>query len=157
MTLQVLKSQINETFESDVEAHRQALLAHRFTTGQPAPVAPFLIEQAVARVAADPGFPDDFVADYRIVDDTPPPPPEPTEAELKARALMEIRQWEQDEIAKIIPSHRRRLVDMEYSRIAMIPDGERSTEQDEFASDYRAKMKEIDEIGYQAAVKEAAL
>lgn len=74
MTLKVNKSQLaGVDFAAVVEEHRQALLAHRFTVGEPAPVAHSMIEGAVRRVPIA-GSADDFVADFEVVDDTPPPP-----------------------------------------------------------------------------------
>ncbi len=75
MTLTLLRSQVPEKFEENVEAYRQALLAHRFTVGVPAPIpASALVERAVKRVQ----YPvkqkkaDDFVIDYVIEEDPLP-------------------------------------------------------------------------------------
>jgi hypothetical protein len=74
MTLTVLKSQIGGfDFPAAVESFRQELLEHRFTVDVPAPTAHPMIEGAVRRVPVE-GSADDFIADFEIVDDTPPPP-----------------------------------------------------------------------------------
>lgn len=78
MTMRIPLSQVRAAgldFAADVQAFVQAKLDHRFTVGEPAPVAHPLVEAVVHRVpATEPGQPDDFVADYEIIDDTPPPP-----------------------------------------------------------------------------------
>ncbi len=75
MTVKVLKSQIgNIAFADQVEQYRQAMLAHRFTVDVPAPAAPsLLVESCIRRVQypISAEKPDDFVADYEIVDDLP--------------------------------------------------------------------------------------
>ena len=55
MTLKIAKSVVDAQFGdfvAEVEAHRQALLAHRFT-GDAAPTAPAPVEQAVRRLQRD--------------------------------------------------------------------------------------------------------
>lgn len=73
MTVQIPKSQVPDDFADRVEAFRQALLRHRTTRGVAVPTAHHLIEQCVRRVQypIKDKKPDDFVADFEIVDDTP--------------------------------------------------------------------------------------
>lgn len=71
---EILLSQAKATvgdFDAAVSDYIKALEAHRHTEGEPAPAAahPF-VERAVSRVQK-PGAADSFVANYRIIDDTP--------------------------------------------------------------------------------------
>src|SRR3984893_8130459 len=98
MTFQIAKSVIDGlpySYADAVEAFRQAKLAHRFT-GDVAPSAPAIIEQAVRRVPRD-GQADDFVADYAIVDDIPVP----ALAERKQALAAAIRNAEAAALARI--------------------------------------------------------
>jgi len=65
-------------FEAEVENFRQAKLAHRYTTGEPAPAARHpLVEQAVVRVPPqEDGQPDEFASEYEIIEDLPTGDPE---------------------------------------------------------------------------------
>lgn len=76
MTMQIPLSQVRATgldFDAAVQAFVQAKRDHRFTIDEPAPVAAHPLVEAVVRrlPATAPGQPDDFVADYEIIDDTP--------------------------------------------------------------------------------------
>ncbi len=75
MTVKVLKSHIGSSpFAAEVEDYRQRLLAHRFTVDVPAPMAASaMVEECIKRVQypIEDQKPDDFVADYEIVDDLP--------------------------------------------------------------------------------------
>ena len=142
MTIKVYKSQVgNFDFEGAVIAFRDAKLAHRFTEGAPAPGAPnALVEAAVKRVPVE-GGPDDFVADYEFIDDTPPPP---TPEEIKARKIFESQVAEQDEIRAIMPAGKLRLFQMQYSDAVAIPEAERNDAQRDVISrmfDYQAKVQ----------------
>jgi len=89
MTFTVLKSQVGEGFADSVNAYIKALMDHRLTKNQAAPTAPSFIENAIKRVQVK-GKPDDFVADFKIIDDSPPPPtPEQKRADLKAKIAHE--------------------------------------------------------------------
>jgi hypothetical protein len=74
MTFQISKSQIPAEFAADfaehVEAFRQAKLAHHRTVDVPAPASHHLIENSVRRVPRL-DLPDEFLADYEIIDDAP--------------------------------------------------------------------------------------
>jgi hypothetical protein len=107
MTFQIARSVINTVpygYADAVEKFRQAKLAHRFT-GDVAPSAPAIIEQAVRRVPVQ-GQADDFVADYQIIEDVPVP----TLADRKAALAGTIRTMEAAALAKIISPGRERLM-----------------------------------------------
>jgi len=80
VTLQVQRTvaaALGFDFAAAVVAYRLALLDHRDTEGVPAPVAPSpLVEAAVRRVPTA-GAPDDFVADFALVDDPDAAPTAP--------------------------------------------------------------------------------
>ena len=108
-----------------IEAFRQAKLAHRFTEGVPAPTAPAIVEDCIRRVQVD-GKPDDYVADYEIVDDTPP---------LRARKDMLIAQVtrrEAERLAEIVPLGKRRLMNMRASDALSKEDKDRTEEEKAF-------------------------
>lgn len=119
MAFQVLKSKIGEDFAEKVESHRQALLAHRFTIrGEGAPRSDEMVEGCVRRVFVAEDKPDDFVADYEIIDDTPPPPPPPTLAQRKNALRSEVASREMDLLNDILPFGKRRLLQLRIGRIA---------------------------------------
>ncbi len=90
MTAKIPLSQIKAMpdFEARVAAFIQAKKDHLITIGEPSPTEDRLVESAVRRVPGDGHVtPDDFVADYTVVDDTPPADPAPTLDQRKAWAL----------------------------------------------------------------------
>jgi hypothetical protein len=123
MTFQIARSVINGLpyhYADAVESFRQAKLEHRFT-GDVAPSAPAVIEQAVRRVPRQ-GAVDDFVADYKIVEDIPVP----TLAERKAALQGAIRSAEAAALAKVISPARERLMGLDLNAIYAKPEAERS-------------------------------
>lgn len=104
MTLKLRRTDVPETFEKDVDAYREALLAHRFTLNEPAPVAPNeLVHNAVKRVQhpiAD-KKPDDFVIDYVLLEDS--------FEEKKHRLAEHVLQAERILSNKILPQAKVRL------------------------------------------------
>jgi hypothetical protein len=125
MTFQIAKSVIaglGYDYPDAVERFRQAKLAHRFT-GDVAPSAPALVEHAVRRVpSTEAGQPDDFVADYEVIDDMPAKTLEQRKADLIATA----RQAEALAMAKVISPARARLMGLDLSAVYAKPDGQRS-------------------------------
>jgi hypothetical protein len=105
------------SYADEVEAFRQDLLAHRFTL-DPAPTAPEMIERAIHRGQVA-GEPDDFVADFEIVDDSTPPTP----AEERALLLGKLRQAEAEALAIVIPPARERLLVIDLAEIRPIRPG----------------------------------
>lgn len=159
MTLTVLKSQIGDAdYPAAVEAYRQALLTHRMTENVPAPVAPQIVASAIKRVPQDNGM-DDFVADYEIVDDTPPPPEPyvPTLEDRKREALIESQRMEAEASAKLIAPERRRLADMDYYRTLRVPEANRSPQQLELIAKRQELDDALEQLAYEAAQREAAI
>jgi hypothetical protein len=123
MTFQIARSVINGlpyAYADAVENFRQARLEHRFT-GDVAPSAPDIIEQAVRRVPVQ-GQADDFVADYQIVEDIPVP----TLADKKAALAGTIRTMEAAALAKIISPARERLMGLDLNAVYAKPEAARS-------------------------------
>lgn len=119
MTLHIPKSQLlrlgtEEELSARVEAFRQAKLAHQKTTDVPAPVDHPLVEACLARVSRG-DDPDDFVADYQVIDDAPPPPDLATR---KQQLMGQIAEAENAALAKIAPYGKRRLFAMRAADIA---------------------------------------
>jgi hypothetical protein len=111
MTFRILKSHVDALgydFPAAVAAHIAALEAQRFN-GQTAPRHDANVEAAVKRVQypIEAKKPDDFVADFEIIDDTPPPP---TLEDRKHAAISALRHEEQAEIEAVLgPVETRRL------------------------------------------------
>lgn len=140
MTYQIAKSVVDRlpyNFADEVEKHRQALLAHRFT-GDAAPTAPAIIERAVTRVQQE-DLPDDFVVAFEVIDDTPPPPVPPTPAELRSRLIGTVRTLEMEASAKVIGPGKARLLNMEVAPIYAKTKTKR-TEAD------KAKLAEMEDV-----------
>jgi hypothetical protein len=158
MTYRILKSRVaalGYDFASEVEKYIAALEAHRFS-GNAAPTSYPDVEAAVARKQypiAD-QKPDDFVADYEIVNDDPPPP---SLAERKAAAIAALRQEEVAEIDKLFPAETRRLADLLYQQALRVKPEERSAEQQKLIADRDALNKQIEGIQLAYAQREAAL
>lgn len=124
MPVRLLKSQVPGDFAAVVEAHRQALLAHRATVGEPAPVADPLVERCIRRVAEE-GGPDDFVADYEIVDDTPSPAEQLRHR--KGSLMTEVARAERARLDAISPPGKARLLLLRRADIAAA-DGKRAAQ-----------------------------
>jgi hypothetical protein len=107
-------------YADEVEAFRQAKLAHRFT-GDIAPSAPAEIEHAVRRVHTE-GQADDFITDYEIVEDIPVP----TLAERKQALVGAIRNAEAAALAEIISPARERLMGLDLNAVYARPETARS-------------------------------
>jgi hypothetical protein len=158
MTLNLKKSQVDSLpfdFEQAVRDFIAAKEAHRFT-GDAAPTAIALVEAAVRRIQypIDAGKPDDFVADYRIEEDTPPPT---TAEQRKLTMIAESRQAEQAAIDALMPAGKRRLLDMDSQRAMSVLEQNRSREQLRFIEQRVDLVARIEDIRYAAAQREAAI
>lgn len=142
----IYQSQINELnidFDQEVEALRQAKLAHRFdTNGSPSPLGHPLLEAAIRTVkgkliSENPPIhegPDDFVLDYEIVDDIYKPT-----LDDKKKKLKDLLYQEQDRrLSAIIPQGKMRLFNIKAYEI-------RSTNFLFRTSKQRKLLKEIDQ------------
>ena len=83
MAFEIRASQLKDpvVFADAVNKHIARLKAHTKTIGKPRPVAHSLVEKSIKRILR-PELPDDFVADYKIIDDTPQ---QPIEHSLEAK------------------------------------------------------------------------
>jgi hypothetical protein len=123
MTFQIARSVIDGlpyNYADAVERFRQAKLAHRFT-GDVAPSAPALIENAVRRVQTA-GQADDFITDYAVIEDIPVP----TLAERKQALTTAIRGAEAAALAKLISPARERLMGLDLNAVYAKPEAMRS-------------------------------
>jgi hypothetical protein len=123
MTMKIALSQVKALpfdFEAAVTAFIKAKKDHRSTEGVPAPSAPHpYIEAAVVRVpgSIEEHRADDFVADYEIIDDTPPAVPPPTLEQRKMALAVQVGVLANEAIAKVIPPLKQRLWDREHARV----------------------------------------
>lgn len=123
MTLKIPLSHIKQLpfdFDAAVETYIKARKDHLSTTGQPAPMSPHaLVEAAVRRVpgSIEEKRPDDFVADYEAIDDTPPEPAKPTLDQRKMVMAAQLGIAANEAIAKIIPPLKHRLWDRDHARV----------------------------------------
>jgi hypothetical protein len=157
MTLQIFKSILNTLpydFAVAVEVHRQALLAHRFT-GDAAPTATALVEQAVLRMQYQ-GQPDDFVADYVVIDDVPLSPAK-TDAERRQDLVSVVRLAERAASDAIITPGKLRLLTLDVSRAVAKPEAERSSADKAALADLTAVQARLDAVQYHAATLEAQI
>jgi hypothetical protein len=99
-------------FETEVKNFIQAKKDHQNTKDVMAPAHHPLVEMAVRRVSNGVNERDDFVADYTIVDDTPPPP---TLDEKKAMLADEVMRNANVLASQIIPPLKRKLFDFQIS------------------------------------------
>lgn len=157
MTLQLFKSVIDGLpydYAQAVETHRQALLAHRFI-GDAAPTAVALVEQAVRRVPRE-GAADDFVADYVIVDDTPPVP-EVSDAERRQALVATVRQAEREASDAVIGPGKLRLLNLETSLVYGKPEDRRTPADDATLASYHAVRARLSAIEHHGATLEAQI
>lgn len=153
MTAQILKSQIKDEgeFRDALEKLCQAKIDHMMSEeiGKPPPTDPFL-DQFIKRTPTSLDTPDELSIDYEIVNDDPPPPVPPSPLET-------LRAEEAAEIEKIFPFSVRRLAQMTANRAMVIPVDERTPEEQDVVDRWMKLQKQLDDIQYAYAKREAEL
>lgn len=140
---------------------------HRFRVQEPAPGAPHAwVELAVRRIPGEigqpadkrkpavPGTPDDYVADYEIVDDSPPPP---TLEERKAAIAHQLQADAQAATDVIDPPLKRRLAALEYQHAIGLPEDQRNGAHKLRIRDSESVMQKVSAIVFHLATMEAEL
>lgn len=150
----ILKSQIQDeaAFRDALEKLRVAKIAHMMggEIGTPPPSDP-VFDPFIKRTSTGTDTPDEFTIDCQIVNDDPSP------EELQVIALNDLRAQEAAEIAALVPANKIRLMQMEVSRAAQVPEDERTTAQRVIISDWQNLQKTINDIQYAYAKREADL
>lgn len=141
-----------EEFETAVADHIQALVAFSHEEGKPRPTAHSLVELAVKRIEKK-GKPDDYAADYTIVDDTPVVPL----ADKKLKCHAALIAAENVAKYKIVPERRVRLVTLQYNAAMAKLEDERTDADREAISVWVDAFKKWNEITLISATAEAAL
>jgi hypothetical protein len=161
MTFQINKSEADALpfdFAEAVEAHRLALIEHR-QTGNATPTADPRVEAAVRRIIVplEEGRPDDFVADFEIIDDTPPPPEPPTPADRRAQLLNKVQVAQAEAAAKVISPARARLLSMDVSRVYTKPADGRTPADDAIFAQHAAIQARLNALTYHTATLEVEI
>lgn len=153
MTAQILKSQIKDEgeFRDALEKLRQAKIDHMLNgeIGTAPPSDPFL-DQFIVRRPTGPDTPDEIFTWVQIVNDDPPPPEPPSPLEA-------LRAEEVAEIEKIFPSSVRRIAQMTANRALMVPEDKRNSEEQSVVDHWTKLQKQIEEIQFAYAQREAEL
>jgi hypothetical protein len=150
MTFEVMLSQLADPAEFDkaVKTHIERLRAFRFEKGKPRPTDHPLVEKAIKRVPQRRG-PDEYIADYRIVDDGANTPDKMSLNERKA--ICEQRLHEKANAAKhaVMPQRKIHLFNIHLTKAMNVKEEERTDEDTALikqADDIRAKYQEVDHI-----------
>jgi hypothetical protein len=138
-------------FENAVQTYISTLHDFNRVVGKPRPTAHPLVERAVRRVQTQ-GHPDQYVADYVVIDDTPPPPPTPTLEEKKNKLTAELTAAEFEAMGKVFPARKMRLAHMKYSRAMSIPEDTRTVEHNEDIAHVNNIQAAFDKIAITAAL-----
>ncbi len=160
MTLRIAQSVIAALgfdFAAAVAAHRDALMAHRYS-GDAAPTAHALVEQAVSRIRCAPEEqkPDSFMSDYVVIDDTPPEPVI-SDAERKAGLLASVRLAEQQASHAVIGPGQLRLLSLDAQQATVLPKELRTNAHDAVLASFATVSGRLFAIQYHAAKLEAEI
>lgn len=154
MTFRILRTALQALpydFVRAVEEHRAALLAHRFS-GDAAPTADSVVEQALCRVRRE-GEPDDFVADYEVIEDVVPS----SATDQRQSLLAALRQAEISAREAVIGAGRLRRLGLDVSRVLAKADNDRTTDDRAVLATYASIQERLERVQYHAAIQEEAL
>lgn len=159
MPFEVKLSQIQDRaqYEQAVAEHAERLTAFTREVGKPRPVAHPLVEAAIKRVTypkAD-KRPDDYVADYTIVDDTPPPPPPVSLEDRKRMLVAAVHANEAKAKEAIMPQRKLRLLNIKYSQAMATPEQLRTADDEASISGLHDLIKKFQAIELLAAEAES--
>lgn len=156
MTLQIPKSHLGdvtpEQFAARVAAFVKAKLDHHNTVEIPAPAEHHLVEQSVSRVPRK-GEPDNYVADYEIVDDSP----KKTLRQRKDDLIHNISLQEHELMVAQLAPGKRRLQVLDANAIYQKPVEQRSETERQFIAKHETRMAREAAIQRHAAEQMAAV
>jgi hypothetical protein len=138
-------------FEKAVADHITALHAFSKEVGKPRPVHHPLVEAAIKRVQKA-NHPDEYVADYTILDDSPPPP---TLEEKKAAHYADLLKAENVAKTKIIPNRKIRLMSLANNAALQKIDAEKTDQDKEAMASYIKIAKAFQKIEWATAQAES--
>lgn len=141
-------------FEAEVAKFVQVKKDHLTTEGVPAPTHHQLVELAVRRIPGSEDIPDDFVADYSIVDDTPPPP---TLDEKKNALADQINAEAMALINKIDPPLKRKSLRFKINDAFAVPEDERTDAHKTLIAENIARDRKVETIQRHAAELESQI
>lgn len=161
MPFEVKLSQLKDraVFETAVAEHISRMHAFAKEVGKPRPTSHPLVEACVKRVQKL-NAPDEYVADYVVVDDTPPPPLQPAPLSLEDRKRQHqatLTQAENEAKWKILPQRRVRLAVAKIQIAMSIPEDKRTAEQNEDIASFTRVQKAWQQIELVSAQAEAEL
>lgn len=163
MPYEVKLSQLSsrEEFEAAVANHIEALKAARKENGKPRPTAHPLVEQCIKRVAYPviSRRPDDFIADYVIIDDMPveAEAPAPTLEQKKSERVYLVRMAELAAKERLFPQRKFRLLQLDYSDAVKVPEADRTKKQQDAIADFERVIAGFAAIERVGATDEAAI
>lgn len=145
-----------EGFENAVKKHIARLKAANFEHNKPRPTADPLVEQSIKRVPGGKDKPDDYQADYEIVDDINTVP---------ERSLDEKKRLWHDalihaEVAAknaVIPQRKVRLVNLAFSAALNVAEDVRSDADKKTIADHQEMVKKMQDIELIAATAESEI
>lgn len=157
MTFEIRLSQIGghiDEFRVAVEEHIAKLTAFNKEVGKPRPTAPAIIEAAIKRTQL-PKQPDQYEADYVVIDDTPPPPPALTLEDKKNILHAKLGAAENAAKFAIMPPRKRRLSEMQYQAAVAKKEEDRSSEENETIAAFINTNKKWTAVSLAAAQAES--
>lgn len=146
-----------ETFEDEVKKYIARMKAANFDKNKPRPTAHPLIEASVKRVNQGKGKPDDFQADYQIVDDVSDPTvgmPHDQKLDVCASRLHLAEAAAKD---KVLNRHKLRLFGMQYTAAISVKDDNKSQADKDIITQFAAIQEAYKKIELTAAEEEARL